>query len=86
MLFSNEVRPGFVAPPLSLVGICSVSFDFQTKKKGEYKSEKNVRKMRTLLFKRTYTQNVKRKKMTVIFKKKRKKRNLLFILSFFESL
>ncbi len=91
LLFSNEVRPALVTPfSLSLVshiGICSVSFDFQTKKKnGEYKSEKNVREMRTLLFKRTYTQNVKKERNCLLSLKKRGKKEICSLFSFFESL
>ena len=39
--------------------------------------------MRTLLLKHTYTQNVKKKKMTVIFKKKRGKKEICSLFSRF---
>ncbi len=62
LLFSNEVRPMLVASlSLSSYTSASVLFHLTFKPKREYKSEKNVRKMRTLLLKHIYTQNVKKK-------------------------
>ncbi len=89
LLFSNKMRPALVASlSLSSHTSASVLFHLTFKpKKENTRAKKNVRKMRTLLLKHTYIQNVKKKKMTVIFKKKtRKKRNLLFILSFCEAM
>jgi len=71
--------------PLSLfshIGICSVSFDFQTKKR-KYKSEnKNVRKLRTLLLKHIHIKYKKKKRTTVIFKKEKKRNFALYSLVF----
>jgi hypothetical protein len=79
LLFSNEIRPALVAslslPLFSHIGICSVSFDFQTKKR-EYKSEKKCTQDEDAAIKTHIYTKYKKKKMTVIFKKKEEKKKL----------
>jgi hypothetical protein len=79
LLFSNKMRSASVARIpgcffLSFHTSASVLFHLTFKPKREYKSEnKNVRKLRTLLLKHIHIKCKKKKRMTVIFKKKEKK-------------